>query len=131
MKQVSKDFGQETLKKKGDCRLFLAFPFPSAAIRGAFPGTVRRLRRCCTYGHVRFASCIDRFSDGVYKVATDSKIAHLHLAQSIDQHVGRLDIWNKNKQEPVTRGCCGHSFLCHQRARNLHLSFAVASPCPA
>lgn len=83
MKQVTKDFGQETLKKKGDCRLFLAFPFPSAAIRGAFPGTVRRLRRCCTYGHVRFASCIDRFSDGVYKVATDSKIAHLHLAQSL------------------------------------------------
>lgn len=47
---------------------------------------------CCTYRHVRFASCINSFGDGVDKVAADSEVAHLHLAQSVDQDVGRLDV---------------------------------------
>lgn len=53
---------------------------------------------CCTYSHVRFATRINCFSNRVHQVAADSKITHLHLAQSINEHIRRLDIWKQEWQ---------------------------------
>lgn len=48
-----------------------------------------------TYSHVWFATRIDRLSNRVDQVATDSKVTHLHLAQCVNEHVRRLDVWRK------------------------------------
>lgn len=76
--------------------------FPPSLCGHPFPISWRGLRaaafpdapplHCRTYGHVRFTSCVNSFGDRVYKVATDSKIAHLYLAKSVDQHIGRFDV---------------------------------------
>ena len=89
-------------KKKEDAEYFLHLrhisvfpPWPSLSCFLAwFEGSyiLDATPSCCTYGHVRFASCINSFSDRVNKVAADPKIAHLHLAQGVDEHIGRLDI---------------------------------------
>lgn len=129
---------ENTSEKKIRCRLFLApeahFHSPSVAIHFLFPGEVcGRLRSQMppsrhTYGHVRFASCINSFSHRVHKVATDSKIAHLHLAQSVDQHVRRLDVWKQEQPGAGdARGSEG-SCVCHQGAWHLHLGSPSLPP---
>lgn len=47
------------------------------------------------YRHVGFAASVHGFSHWVDQVAADAKVAHLHLALSVDQHVGGLHIYDK------------------------------------
>lgn len=53
------------------------------------------------YRHVGFAASVHRFSHGVDQVAADAKVAHLHLALSVDQHVGRLHVYDKTTKTSV------------------------------
>lgn len=46
------------------------------------------------YRHVGFAASVHGFSHGVNQVAADAKVTHLHLALSVDQHVGGLHIYD-------------------------------------
>lgn len=47
------------------------------------------------YRHVGFAAGVHGFSHGVDQVAADAEVAHLHLALSVDQHVGGLHIYGE------------------------------------
>ena len=81
---------------------------PRSCFLAEFEGTCspNATPRCCTHGHVRFASGIDGFSHGVDQVAADSEVAHLHLAQGVDEHVGGLDICKRRQS-----GAWGHSSI--------------------
>lgn len=46
-----------------------------------------------TYRHVGLASCISCLSNGVNKLATDTKVTKLDMSMKIEQDVGRLHIW--------------------------------------
>lgn len=49
--------------------------------------------RVPTYRHVGLAACIHCLGHRVHQVATDAKVAHFHLALSVDQYIGGLHIW--------------------------------------
>lgn len=44
------------------------------------------------YRHVGFAASVHGFGHRVDQVAADAEVAHLHLALSVDEHVGGLHI---------------------------------------
>lgn len=46
-----------------------------------------------TYGHVRLAASIHGLCHRVHQVATDAKVAHLHMPLLVDEDVGRLHIY--------------------------------------
>lgn len=45
-----------------------------------------------SYRHVGFAAGVHGLRHRVHQVAADAEVAHLHLALSVDQHVGRFHI---------------------------------------
>lgn len=51
----------------------------------------------CAYRHVGFAACVHGLRNGVDEVAADPEVAHLHLTLSVDQHVGRFDVYNEQR----------------------------------
>lgn len=46
-----------------------------------------------TYSHVRLAASIHCLCHRVHQVATDAKVAHLHMPLLVDEDVGRLHIY--------------------------------------
>lgn len=51
-----------------------------------------RLCEDATYRHVGLAAGVQCFGHRVHQVAADAEVAHLHLAQSVDQNVGGLHV---------------------------------------
>lgn len=45
-----------------------------------------------THGHVRLAASIHCLCHRVHQVATDAKVAHLHVSLFVDEDIGRLHI---------------------------------------
>lgn len=49
--------------------------------------------------HVGLAASIHGFCHGVHQVATDAEVTHLHLALRVDQHIGGLHIYHKEREK--------------------------------
>lgn len=55
--------------------------------------SLHSLKHRAAYRHVGFAASVHGFSHRVHQVAADAKVAHLHLALSVDQDIGGFHIW--------------------------------------
>lgn len=81
----------------GSLRLEVRLEIASPLHRGKILSWSPPCGDALTHGHVRLAASIHCLCHRVHQVATDAKVAHLHMPFLVDEDIGWLHIYKKSR----------------------------------